>query len=99
LRVWFATGSMANKRYAHQQVLLSTGKALVTGGLDYTSPYVASSEEYDPDHGVWINPAIMASARYDFPLVMVLKAPVVLGGWSASGPLAACEKYDPFTHT
>lgn len=99
LRVWMVTGSMANKRYLHQQVLLSTGKPLVTGGLDYVSPYVASSEEYDPVSGVWINRALMATARYDFPLVLVSKAPVVLGGWSASGPLAACEKYDQGTHT
>jgi hypothetical protein len=97
--VWSSTGSMASKRYLHQQVLLATGKVLVAGGLDYASPYVASSEEYDPITGSWIYPRSMATARSEFPLVLVLGAPVAIGGWSASGPLAACEKYDPAAHT
>jgi hypothetical protein len=96
--VWIATGSMTNKRYLHRQVLLGTGKVLVAGGLDYTSPYVASSEEYDPSSGTWIHQTSMAVGRYDFPLVLVQGRPVVLGGWSASGPLAASETYNPSTH-
>lgn len=98
--VWYATGSMANKRYLHRQVLLGTGKVLVTGGLNATTtPYVASSEEYDPSSGTWIHQTTMVVGRYDFPLVLVLGKPVVLGGWSAGGPLAASETYDPSTHT
>lgn len=96
--VWTATGSMAGKRYLHRQVRLDTGKILVTGGLDYTSPYVASSEEYDPLFGTWGHQTSMAVGRYDFPLVVVAGAPVVLGGWAASGALAASEQYDPIAH-
>jgi hypothetical protein len=41
----------------------------------------------------------MAVGRSEFPLVMVSGSPVVLGGWSSGGPIAACEKYDPIAHT
>jgi len=97
--VWTATGSMTDRRYAHQQVALASGKILVTGGLDTTLPYVAASQEYDPSSGTWINRATMAVGRYDFPLVVVSGTPVALGGWAASGALAACEKYDTAAHT
>jgi len=95
---WSATGSMADKRYAHQQVLLGDGTAFVTGGLDYTLPYVASSEEYNAATGTWGHRALMASGRYDFPLVMLAGKPIVVGGWSVSA-LAACEQYDPVVHS
>lgn len=97
--VWTVTGSMTDRRYAHQQVLLATGKVLVTGGFDGVTPYVAASEEYDPATGTWSHRALMASARGDFPLVVVGGAPVVLGGFGPSGALAKCEKYDQAAHT
>jgi hypothetical protein len=96
---WTVTGSMTDRRYLHQQVLLGTGKVLATGGYDGVAPYVAASEEYDPSTGTWSHRTVMANARGDFPLVVVAGAPVVLGGFGPAGALAACEKYDPIAHT
>ncbi|HJT59221.1 MAG TPA: kelch repeat-containing protein, partial [Ktedonobacteraceae bacterium] len=48
---WSLTGSMSAAHEYHTATLLTNGKVLVAGGLDYG--YLASAELYDPKTGTW----------------------------------------------
>ena len=99
------TGSMALARAGHTATLLLDGNVLVVGGCDqaggdYCSPY-ASSELYDPAHGVFTATGSMGTGRESHTAVLLSDGRVlVAGGWNgALNPDSTAELYDPSTRS
>ena len=93
--LWTVTGSMATARTNHTATLLDSGKVLVAGGSDGTSP-LKSAELYDPTTGTWSATGPMATARTNHTATVLTSGKVlVAGGSDGTSPLASAELYDP----
>lgn len=100
---WSATGSMANARSEHGQVLIAHGKVLVVGGTHSGSTPTATAEIYDDETGTWSATGSMAVAR-SRPVAVLLPSGKVLvcGGYGVAGAsvsLDSAEIYDPVAGT
>jgi hypothetical protein len=96
-RTWRPTGSLLTPRHAHSAILLSSGKVLITGGLDEKDTVLSTAELYDPMKRAWRETRAMNTPRRA-PLVVQLPSGQVLvaGGRDGEGtPLSSAELYDP----
>src|SRR6185369_3066804 len=95
---WSSTGSIATGRGYHTATLLSSGKVLVTGGLDNNFTSLSSAELYDPGTGSWSSAGSFATARSHHTATLLSSSKVLIaGGSSSSGYLSSAELYDPAT--
>jgi hypothetical protein len=94
-----STAALATPREFATATTLASGKVLVVGGLNGTTP-LASAELYDPAAGTWSAAASLATARSGQTATLLGNGKVlVVGGLGASGPLASAELYDPQANT
>jgi N-acetylneuraminic acid mutarotase len=99
---WRQVASMSIPRYAHQAVLLSDGRLLVSGGWSATKNSdlsKASAETYDPAADVWTATGSMADARADFVMVGLPDGRVLAAGGidRRYRVLDSAELFDPVT--
>jgi CSLREA domain-containing protein len=96
-----ATGSLASARYNHTLTLLSTGKALVTGGAGPGSGvYLASAELYDPATELFSITGPMATGRDNHTATLLPTGKVLIaGGFDGTAGVTSTELYDPTTGT
>ena len=78
-RTWSATGHMASARESSAATLLTSGKALVIGGLGLSGP-LSSAELYDPSSGKWSSAGELAEARYAAAAVRLSDGRVLAAG-------------------
>lgn len=97
-----ATGNMTVPRESHTATLLSSGKALITGGSDGTLGYTptttlyASSETFDPSTGQFTAAGMMTTQR-DWQTASLLASGKVLvaGGEGPIQTEATADLFDP----
>ncbi|MCY1015881.1 Kelch repeat-containing protein [Pyxidicoccus sp. MSG2] len=100
---WTATPVSPLARSQARDVLLASGKVLITGGAVSGSPMgpTAGVHVYDPASNAWSAAASMLGPRYRHTATRLLSGKVlVAGGTNRSGlNLATTELYDPATNT
>ncbi len=89
---WTPTGGMKLTRASATATLLTAGKVLVAGGIDYTSGTLAEAELYNPSTGPWATTGSMRVARAGH-LATLLPSGLVLVVGGDSGTSA--ELYTP----
>jgi N-acetylneuraminic acid mutarotase len=94
---WSVTGRMASARERSTGVLLTSGKALVVGGLGL-SVALSSAELYDPVSGKWSSAGDLSDARYAAAAVRLSDGRVLAAGGEAARPVNSVELYDPVTN-
>jgi len=100
---WSATGKLLTGRGGHSTTVLSDGKVLIAGGIDYSAdgtPIFASAELYDPDTGSWSATGSMAASRFKHAAVLLPSGEVLVAGGTSTEPsndraLASAEIYNP----
>ena len=104
---WSQTGNLNTPRltWGHSLVTLASGKALITGGSDYTASIdYASTELYDPSTGIWTPSGNLNTPRRGAAMVLLQDSRVLVAAGSHGPPdccrfLATSEIYDPATGT
>ncbi|MBX7166101.1 MAG: hypothetical protein K1X74_07105 [Pirellulales bacterium] len=104
---WSETGKLLTGRGGHSTTLLSDGKVLVAGGIDYSAtgtPIFASAELFDVDQGAWNATGSMAVPRFKHAAVRLASGEVLVAGGTSTEPsddraLASAEIYNPATRT
>lgn len=88
------TGSMSTRRQGPSATALQSGKVLVAGGFDGSSPK-SSAEVYDPATGTFSLVAwTMSTPRYEHTGTLLTDGSVLIaGGWNGQDPLASAELY------
>jgi len=102
---WSLTGSLARYHGADlAATLLADGKVLVTGGLDAygggsgTSPYLTTTEVYDPGTGTWSSTTGgLAAGRIKHTATLLQNGKVLVAG--GHGGVITAEVYEPGTGT
>jgi uncharacterized protein DUF4214/HYDIN/CFA65/VesB family protein/Kelch motif protein len=85
-------------RAFHQATLLSSGKVIVSGGVDTNNQLVGPTEIYDPRSGAWVLADAPNQPRAGHAALRLQNGRVLIaGGTGASGALASAEIYDPVT--
>jgi Galactose oxidase, central domain/Kelch motif len=95
---WSATGPMISARERSALTLLTSGKALVIGGLGLSGP-LSSAQLYDPISGKWSPAGELAEARYAAAAVRLSDGRVLAAGGDAGRLVNSAELYDPATNT
>jgi len=97
------TGAMAFSRVQHTAALLSTGKVLITGGIQGNT-VLSSAELYDPSSGTFSATGSMITPRGGHTAILLADGRVLIaggfpntGGFPAASGLASAELYDPAT--
>ena len=93
---WTSVGSMLTARYYHAATLLSSGRVLVTGGIENRE-----AEIFDPSTMAWTRVAPMTDARYSHQLTLLNDGAVLLTGglvFLRSEPTTA-QLYDERTNS
>jgi WD40 repeat protein len=96
-----ATGSMVMARVSHTATLLSSGKVLITGGIQgsgTSTTVLAEAELYDPGKGAFSTTAgVMTTAREEHTASFLPDGKVlVTGGLDSTGKaLSTAELFDP----
>jgi hypothetical protein len=95
---WEYTGSLNYVRADHTATLLSDGRVLVAGGVNYDNggSLVPIAELYDPATGSWTLTGSLNTGRYDHTATLLTNGKVLVAG-GGYGPLASAELYDPAT--
>jgi N-acetylneuraminic acid mutarotase len=92
---WRVAGNLGAKRVAHAASVLSSGKVLLSGGVDGT--YLASVELYD---GQWNSVQNLITNRMAHAIAQ-MKSPddrvLVAGGFNENGDVASAELFNPAT--
>lgn len=104
---WKSTGRLGVGRGNHSTTLLSDGRVLIAGGIDYygpETPIFASAEIYDPATETWSATGPMASRRFKHAAVRLESGEVLVIGGTATEPsddraLSSVELYNPVTGT
>jgi hypothetical protein len=97
---WSRTGSCAGPRDSHTATLLSNGKVLLAGGVNYDVQdyfYLASAELYDPQSGTWTPTGSLSSKRVSHTATRLSTGKVLVVGGDPGypgGSLASAELYD-----
>lgn len=92
-----STGSLAQGRYNHSAVLLSTGKVLVTGGFGLDSK---TAELYNPSTHTWATANSMTAPRaYHTSTALRNGDVVVIGGYNGSSSLTSMDYYEAASNT
>ncbi|MGC1678877.1 MAG: kelch repeat-containing protein [Candidatus Binataceae bacterium] len=96
----FTKGTMIGPRGFHTAVLLTSGKVLLAGGLNASTP-LSSAELYDPTTGTFSATAgPLNTARFEIAGILLADGRALLaGGVGASGVLDTAELYDPNAST
>ncbi|WP_240359166.1 Kelch repeat-containing protein [Pyxidicoccus trucidator] len=98
---WTATPTSPRARGVGKDVLLASGKVLITGGAASSSPAGPTSnvDVYDPSTNAWsVGPSLLA-ARYRHTATRLPSGKVlVAGGSSRTTTLRTVEVYDPATN-
>ena len=90
--------SMITARFAHQGILLYTGKILIAGGIGPGQNLLKSAELYDPAANRFTSAGNMITARIPFLNPLPNGKILVSGGSDASEtPIQSLEIYDPAT--
>ena len=95
---WYATGQLNEARPAgHATALLTDGRVLVAGGVDYMGHILSSAEIYDPDTQVWTRTGDMSHGRYSLTVTVLPtgEALAVGGGGGTPDSESTAEIYDP----
>ncbi len=100
---WQSAGSMSVARASGMQALLSSGKALVAGGVN-NSTVLSSAEIYTPARsgtGTWATTGSLHAARQSAAAVTLLDGRVLVAGGkgTSSTILKTAEIYDPVAGT
>ena len=95
-----AVTSMNRSRASASATTLTTGRVLITGGLDANYRYLAVAELYDPSTELFTMVQPMAAARAAHTATLLLNGQVLVAGGVACGngrcsQLATAEIYDP----
>ncbi len=97
---WSATGNLNTRRSDHLAVRLTTGKVLIVGGWQGTTP-LSSAELYDPASGIWSATGSLSVARGFATATLLADGRVLVAGgvdsYGLSAELATAELYDPAT--
>jgi N-acetylneuraminic acid mutarotase len=94
---WTAAASMAQPRDFFTATVLSSGKVLVVGGSDRSSP-TRSAELYDPVARTWSPTGSLRTARANHTATLLPNGRVlVAGGVNLDGYLSSAELYNPAT--
>jgi len=92
-----ATGSLAQARYNHSAVLLSSGKVLATGGFGLDS---STAELYNPSTRTWATANQMTAARaYHTSTLLRNGDVVVIGGYNGTTSLTSMDYYEAASNT
>lgn len=94
---FIATGSLADSRDLQVAALLTSGKVLITGGIN-SAAVPLTAELYDPGAGTFApTKGNMGSARVSATATILKSGKVlIIGGKGADGnPVATAEIYDP----
>lgn len=96
---WAPTSNkMLTPRYAHSATLLTTGKALIAGGITDSGDPTRAAEVYDPAQGMWTPTADLNVARAGHTATMMRDGKVlVAGGTNGISAINSAEIYNPAT--
>jgi hypothetical protein len=95
------TGSMLDKRWEHEAVLLNDGMVLVAGGYTVGGNQLSSAELFDPagagGAGSFTGTANMSIARIRFTMTLLADGRVLLAGGDNNNPspVGTAEIFDP----
>lgn len=91
------TGSLAQARYNHSAVLLSSGKVLVTGGFSLDP---RTAEIYTPSTRTWATAYSMTASRaYHTSTALRNGDVVVIGGYNGTTSLTSMDYYEAASNT
>ena len=78
---WISTGSIKHGRESHTSSVLSNGKVLVAGGINYSSVTILrSSELYDPSTQTWTTAGNLNHRRSDHTVSALLDGKQLVTG-------------------
>lgn len=92
------TGTMLTPRQDHTATLLSTGKVLITGGVNFSQVGLANAEIYDPASGSFSATGALAFGRTEHAATLLANGRVLITGGYNGFPgdgRASAELYDP----
>jgi WD40 repeat protein len=92
-----ATGRMVAARAVHAATLLSSGKVLVTGGMERNDVYTNSAELYDTATDTFAATGNMSQSRAGHCATRLSDGKVLVAGGSNTEWLASAEIYNPAT--
>ncbi|WNZ63953.1 kelch repeat-containing protein [Myxococcus sp. MxC21-1] len=93
---WTSAGSMSMSRYNHTATLFDSGRVLIAGGHNGTTP-LSSVEVYDPATHSWSPVRAMSNGRFAHAALLIPEhgSVLVTGGYNGTAPLRRAEVYDP----
>ena len=98
------TGATNTLRVDYTATLLTNGKVLIAGGIDFSNNYLKSAELYDPATGTFTLKGSMHTARALQAATLLGNGEVLIaGGQTYTNPaypiLSSAELYNPATET
>lgn len=92
---WSWAGAMTNERYIFAMSRLPDGRLLAAGGQSNSTPFLNTSDIYDPATNSWSAGPNLATGRQVENSFAVGGRVAVVGGILNGNPLASVEVYDP----
>ena len=109
--VWSSAGSMTDRRFRHQQVLLDNGEILAAGGRDFSSDRalpLSSADIYNPTTNSWRAAGPMLEAHSSGSMIKLTNGNVLMatgtrqrtvGNLFSTEDHPGAEIYNPLTNT
>jgi hypothetical protein len=102
---FMVTGSLNTARYYNTATLLNNGMVLIAGGRNSSNIFLANAELYNPATGTFTATGSLNTARAvgggpgagNTAALLNNGMVLIAGGYSAAGPLASAELYNPTT--